>query len=284
MAPNQRHAETFVAETSHLLNKSLSNKSLASHEDIQTDLEIQIQTLRKRKYDGRSTFTYKLKLFLTFAGALLALLILGTVSRLTWVDEPTKIDDFPIGVDRFPLSLLDPIHDLKLAQHGRSRSDPSFPSYYYGSADDSKKRPFLALPTNAWYQNLLQAPQQEEPTNLQRVYPGPYLLDVVGTIPGLRIHPTDTVASDTVMQLSFNEQFGLVLGATRSISSTKQDIGGKSGGSDTAHSKRYNVLETTDLGITLEWVSLIARFRCIPISILILTSMIIFLPFSNLQT
>ena len=92
---------------------------------------------------------------------------------------------------------------------------------------------------------MLQAPQLGEPSNLQRIYPGPYLLDVSGIIPGLRIHGTDTVSSDMVMQLSFLERHSLVLGATSSIATPYNENS----------SNRYNVLKTTDFGVTLEWVS-----------------------------
>jgi hypothetical protein len=179
-----------------------------------------------------------------------ALLVLGFVFESAWSDERIEsFDSSLIGGDGLALSLLDPVRDLNVATLGRSRDDPSFPSYYYGSDNDSNSnnRKKRALPTNAWYQNLLQIPSDWEPTNLQRVYPGPYLLDFVGIIPGQRIHANDIFSSDVVMQLTFNERFGLTLGATESISSRRHSDGDK-------RTKRYKVLKTTDLGITLEWV------------------------------
>ena len=250
MPPNYP-PEVFVAETSNLLQKSLSNGSLPSHEDLHKDFEVQLQTIHKKGCDGKPRVAFQRNLLVLFLGGLSMALGMGVLIRSAWNDEGIEpegvflvIDDDPELGDRFPLSRLDPVRHLNMAQHGRDRWDPAFPSYYYGSTDDDDP-PVRALPTNAWYQNMLQAPLHGEPVNLQRIYPGPYLLDVVGSIPGLRIHATDTVSSDMVMQLTFNERFGLVLGATESLSSSSQD----------AHTKRYKVLKTTDLGLTLEWVS-----------------------------
>ncbi len=260
MSHLSRQPDGFVTETTNLLEKSLSHNSLASHEELQKDLEVQLHSLTKNGSDAKSLFATKRKLLCVSLGAFFAVLILGTLhtsnlkndchasERLGWSnDERDRANVIPIVDDHSPLSMLDPVRHLQLAEHGRDRSDPSFPSYYYGTDEHDPKsgKPFQALPTNAWYQNLLQAPQYGEPSNLQRIYPGPYLLDVVGIIPGLRIHGTDTVSSDMVMQLSFDEKNSLVLGATASILDE----------SSQKSTNRYNVLRTTDLGITLEWVS-----------------------------
>ncbi len=262
MSFKNQYPERIVTETSNLLQKSLSNSSLA-HEDIQQDLEEQLQALRKTA--GKSTLAYKLKLLLPYLWSFFALLIVtSAVSLSLWNDERTKaeirsniekqaeleklakINEIPNVHSNSPFSILDPVRHLKVAEHGRPRDDPSFPSYYYGSQDKPIDRSFRALPTNAWYQNLLQAPQHGEPSNVQRIYPGPYLLDVVGIIPGLRVHGTDILSTDMVMQLFFNEHFSLVLGATENIALAN----GK-----TTSTNRYNVLKTTELGVTLEWVS-----------------------------
>ena len=249
MSSKYQHPEGSVAETSNLLEKSLSD---SSHLEIQKDLEVQLNCC-----DGKSLFKDEKRIILPFLGGLFALLILGGFSQSVWsgerveLDDRAEVNDIPIVDNASPLSLLDPVRHLKLAEHGRPYQDPSFPSYYYGTDDESPTSlPFRALPTNAWYQNLLQAPQHGEPSNLQRIYPGPYLLDVDGTIPGLRIHATDIVSNDMVMQLAFNEQYSVVLGATQSIPVSNQ------GDSNIkANTNRYKVLKTTDLGITLEWVS-----------------------------
>ena len=275
MPPAPQAEEGFVAETTSLLKESLSNRS---------HMEVQLQSLSRQsssKYENESkgcerviSSSYRRTLCMLLLGTLLTVSMLGVMifrPRLTDSIESddnadneatTDADDdiadknvVPTGdrtvTDRFPLSLLDPVRDLGLAEHGRSRDESSFPSYYY---EYDKDRPRKALPTNAWYQNMLQQPQKGEPMNVQRTYAGPYLVDVVGIIPGLRVHATDIDASDVVMQLGFNEGFGLVLGGTDNILSTVGGGDDDDEGSTTTHSHRYKVAKTTDLGITLEWV------------------------------
>jgi hypothetical protein len=53
------------------------------------------------------------------------------------------------------------------------------------------------------------------------------------------------------MQLSFNEDFGLVVGATKDLTAKTSP----SSDDDNSESHKYKVVQTTDLGITLEWVS-----------------------------
>jgi hypothetical protein len=233
-----------VTETSSLLHKSLSNGSLPSAEDLHNDFEVQLSVVHKKGRQGKPDFSYKRNLLLMSLGALLTALLLFRSS--TPMNEDTKANQAGVSPPVAPLSKLDPVRDLQLGEHGRPKTDPSFPAYYYGSDDNDHEDdpPFVAQPTNAWYQNMLQAAQHEEPANLQRIYPGPYLMDVVGLIPGLRIHPSDTVTNDMVMQMTFNEHLALVLGAAERIGSSRL-----------AHTNRYKVLKTTDLGITLGWVS-----------------------------
>ena len=103
----------------------------------------------------------------------------------------------------------------------------------------SKKKATI-LPTSAWYQNLLLV--RGEPSSLQRAYAIPYLFDAIGVVPGLQIHPNFLVSSRDVVQLSFNDLFGLTLGATANINKKE--------------SFQYMVGETTELGVTLHWDNL----------------------------
>ncbi|KAL3910500.1 MAG: hypothetical protein SGILL_007666 [Bacillariaceae sp.] len=139
------------------------------------------------------------------------------------------------------------------------RDDAVSPDWHYvDPAFKSKHDKRNALPTNAWYQNLLMA--RGEPSNLQRAYTVPYLIDVVGAIPGVRAHVTHTEANDQVMQLSFNEAFGLVLGATKSLESKHhgKDNEDNDGDDDDSvkegwKSHKYTVGQATNLGISLDW-------------------------------
>lgn len=70
-----------------------------------------------------------------------------------------------------------------------------------------------AMPTNAWYQNLLLGSVNEghlTPNN--RAYTVPYILDFVGPVPGIRVQFPHVLSSDTIVQLSAVERHGLTLG------------------------------------------------------------------------
>jgi len=245
MPPTTPQVQGFVTESTGLIKKGLSDASLAS-----LDVEAKLESFREIGCGETTKFASKRNLLLPFLGVPFALLVLGIFSRSIWIDGRRYSDfdkDFLTPSHPFPLSKLDPVRDLKLAEQGRSKDDSSYPLYYYGSdSGDGEDRPFKALPTNAWYANLLQAPAHGEPSNLQRAFPSPYLVDVAGIVPGLQIHPTDVYASDMEMHISYNERFSLVLGATESIPSTEGDGGNE-------ESNRYKVLKTTELGITLQW-------------------------------
>jgi hypothetical protein len=298
-----------VTETTGLINENYydsmevqADSSSCQSDDDDHDTTNQQAFSRNCK---RFIFAYKRTIFMILLGiGLLSASMLGLMtfrtkstsssssSSSSSKNDSDSGDDgdtmVPTDGRPFPLSLLDPIHDLGLAGWDRSPDESSFPSFYYNAdadADDrygnnnSRKlsasessnnnnttsRKKKALPTNAWYQNMLQVSHNDEPTNLQRTYPVPYLVDVVGLIPGLRMHATDIDASDMVMQLSFNENAGLVLGATEHLSSKKKTI----------HSHRYKVLKTTNLGITLEWVRNISNKQ----KIIVRTVSIVFLFF-----
>jgi endo-1,3(4)-beta-glucanase len=236
---------SLLNETTSLIKKSLSGTSLASHEDLQNELEVQLQTLNTKRVDRSEPIAYSYnysKLVLPFSGALLTLflLVLGSRSVIHQTELPNIDDGAP------PLSLLDPVQDLNLPELGH----PLYPSFYYGNQDTkdpSPPPPFKAQPTNAWYQNMLQVSQYGEPSDIQRAYPAPYLVDPVGPIPGLQIHPIDVVTNDMVMQLTYNGDFGLTLGAAKRINYIQGH------GVNNGNTNRYKVLETTELGITLEW-------------------------------
>mmetsp|Transcript_51911 Transcript_51911/g.57996 ORF Transcript_51911/g.57996 Transcript_51911/m.57996 type:complete len:1231 (-) Transcript_51911:85-3777(-) len=280
-APEDDGETILINETTTLVKENLSNNSLSSllakssESNVRDSMEAQIH--------------YKRTLRMLILGISLSTLILSSIlfrpttsinSDNKIYDDLTNSNDDNVNVDvdddddavptsnSFPLSLLDPIHDLGLAGHERSIDDPSFPSFYYndinndannklrklssssgssGENTSTSNKNQKALPTNAWYQNMIQAPRDDEPSNLQRAYPTPYLVDVVGLIPGLRVHATDIDASDMVMQLSFMEIYGLVIGAAEniSLSATNQ--------MKMVYSHKYRVLKTTKLGITLEW-------------------------------
>ena len=133
-----------------------------------------------------------------------------------------------------PFSALDPVTDLGLFKF--IRPDESSPS-------SRLKLSRKALPTNAWYQNLLSLQPNQEPSQLHRVYTIPYVVDTAGPIPGLRIHAHHLDATSTTVTLAVTEPYAVTLGATREINmNTQEDTNG------------YSVVAATELGVTLEWV------------------------------
>jgi hypothetical protein len=243
----------------------------SSYDDVRDGLERQLEEtlMRDRNHDldqGKKSMTSSTGDFFVRArsrliwmwfllGCALCGVLVGIILR-PWQDHSTSggSGDPSYSHDgnwNRPLSDLDPVRDLGLAEVARGEGaspDWTFLDRAWKSPDDHRK----AMPTNAWYQNLIMA--KDEPSNLQRVYPIPYLVDVVGVIPGLRTHCTHVDGSSMVLQLSFNEDFGLVLGAT-------EDLGKKTSSHETGDDDdddgrfRYKVVQTTDLGITLGWVS-----------------------------
>lgn len=177
--------------------------------------------------------------------AVLFLLASCFVSVLVVYNLPRfhNIPEKAIAVDaRQPLSALHPVEDLGLAAF--QRPDATAPPHHRFLGRTREHGLDSPVPTNAWYQNLLMV--DGEPSNLHRAYSTPYLLDMVGPFPGLRVHTNHILASTQVLQLTFNENFGMVLGAEVDLSSKK--------GKTSELSKAYKIKRTTELGVTLKWV------------------------------
>lgn len=139
-----------------------------------------------------------------------------------------------------PFSLIHP-NDLGITSVSRPKetAPPARLFRRLESPDSEQRQP---VPTSAWYQNLLLS--KGEPSNLIRAYAMPYMLDLVGPIPGLTLHTSFLVPTDRVVQLTNNAPFGLTLGAAG-------DISGKSL-ENLSH--QYTVSSPTELGVTLHWV------------------------------
>jgi hypothetical protein len=157
-------------------------------------------------------------------------------------ESPFDPDDLTWRPQPGPFSTLNPVDDLNLFSFQRAAI--SSPSLRLDPLRDGI--PNLPLPTNAWYQNLLALALDEEPTADHRAYPVPYVVDVSGKIPGLRIHaPPRIVATDTIVNLAVDEAHSLTLGAT--ADSRQEDI-------FSVKTLGYSIRSATDLGVTLEWV------------------------------
>jgi hypothetical protein len=148
-----------------------------------------------------------------------------------------------------PLSLLDPVDDLQLLGFKRpkdsrpksvlTRGDPNADGK---EGEESTPGPF---PTGAWYQNLLLV--DGEPSGIHRTYSIPYIVDVVGPIPGLRLHGNRVGASSEVVQVYNVDEYGLTVGAAR-------DVTLRARSKPVEPTNQYRVKKTTNLGLTLEWV------------------------------
>lgn len=125
-----------------------------------------------------------------------------------------------------PFSTLHPVDDMGMFGVVHTRSPPE--SLVRGNSQ--------AVPTNAWYENLLVA--NGEPTSIHKAYVVPYLVDAIGPIPGLRVHANHLTATSTTVQVEIVETHGLTLGASSSSSI----------------SNSYSVISTNPLGLTLKWV------------------------------
>jgi hypothetical protein len=135
-----------------------------------------------------------------------------------------------------PFSTLHPVNDLNM--FGSDRPAGSSPSGRLQTTEST-------YPTNAWYQNMLHLRENEAPTNDHRAYPIPYVVDVNGRIPGLRVHTFRNIATSTAVTLTVDEPYALTLGATEDFSGRSIAMG---------DAKGYTVRKANDLGFTLEWV------------------------------
>jgi hypothetical protein len=166
---------------------------------------------------------------------------LRSVAHRTPSSSSTVPDQAPIHPTNKAFSLLDPVLDLGLVDFPRP------PSSNPPKALTRKNSKQTSFPTNAWYQNLLLL-RQDKPQQNHRAYAIPYVLDLAGSVPGIRVHHNSIGGSTNQFQVNMIDSFGLTLGATSGTSNDDKDFG-------------YNVLETTPLGVTLEWVRILSGWR-----------------------
>jgi len=155
-----------------------------------------------------------------------------------------------------PFSTLDPVADLNLYDYDH-RPDISSPGKVFSELHKGQKYTGQALPTNIWYENMLLLQDGDDPSHEHRVYTIPYLLNTIGPVPGIKLHGTRLQGSDLSVQVTFNDQHGLTLGAANSLALIDlSDQGDDMGvmrryGVDYVEGKRPGPL--TPLGLTLKW-------------------------------
>jgi endo-1,3(4)-beta-glucanase len=159
----------------------------------------------------------------------------GDNSGSTAASNPASSKQGPFyQTDLPPLSTLDPVTEMNL--YAYERNADSSPSTRLGTLNRR------ALPTNAWYQSILRLGEDEEPTNNHKAHLVPYVVDMAGSIPGVRMHGTRLEAAPTQVTLTIDEPYALVMGAA------EEGVAGTSG-----LAKGYTALQATELGITLQW-------------------------------
>ena len=147
---------------------------------------------------------------------------------------------------RAPFSILHPVTDMGLYDYPRPKT--SIPARPITEGLLNRK----SYPTNSWYQSLLVP--MDEPTDIHRTYAIPYVVDTVGPMPGLRLHPNHIDASTFVIQLYVINEYGLSVGADIDATSSSPS---KHGTSDSPPTHQYKVTHATHLGVTLNWVCIL---------------------------
>jgi hypothetical protein len=131
--------------------------------------------------------------------------IIDAVHRST--DRTSKI---------LPFSKLDPVIDLGLYNFIRPNVSSPRSSLRYGQYYQSQRHTNKNFPTNAWYQNLIMYDNatcnETKPGWEYRVYTIPYIVDVTGPVPGVRLHGNQIGASSNVIQLNMIAEYGLTIG------------------------------------------------------------------------
>ncbi len=217
----------------------------SSYEDLRQSVELHLKELNPTSlskadavFPDKRALNKKHTVVILLCGCALGAILLVA---LNFKRNKPSGNKFVPGKAPLAFSLLDPVHDLKLPSFDREEITGPPKALFAKKSKSSEHRTY---PTNAWYQNLLML--RGEPSNVHRVYSVPYLLDMVGYIPGLRAHSNHILASTSVLQLTFTEEAGITLGAA-------EDFTHKASSKELSH--QYKILETTALGLTLQWVS-----------------------------
>jgi len=77
--------------------------------------------------------------------------------------------------------------------------------------DSQTGAPFTPLPTNSWFENLILGDVNNAPEN--KAFQIPYIIDTAGSIPGIRTHGLWLLANDRMVEMIYEEENGLELGA-----------------------------------------------------------------------
>lgn len=117
-----------------------------------------------------------------------------------------------------PFSIIDP---QSIGFRYIDRPESSRPGDIFKNVMDLK----MALPTNSWCENFFLGSDNNEPEN--KVFQLPYIIDTAGPIVGLRTHPAHMLANDRQVQMNYELENGLSLGATEAFAPQHRIQGGE---------------------------------------------------------
>ncbi|GAX26526.1 hypothetical protein FisN_23Lh055 [Fistulifera solaris] len=172
-------------------------------------------------------------------GLCLSILVAGLlVSTLTRASDP-QTQTLPSTLDSrtYPLASsssssvyhFNPTDHISPLSHTTNRP----PNVLTSSGD-------APYPTSAWYQNLLLLPDDAvAPTTLEHAYAVPYVVDAAGPISGIRLHSVSLQGDEKNIYANYATAHSVTLG-----SAPTSDM-----------NARYQIQQTTSLGVTLEWTA-----------------------------
>lgn len=129
-----------------------------------------------------------------------------------------------VDLSKHPLSTKSPMditfplypeRSLGSSPHVLSSYESTAASVPSGDSDIAREdleKVGATYPTNAWYENLLLFDPNQGYTSNNQVYSMPFILDVSGPIPGLRMNLPTKLANDQVVQMYSIPDFGLTIG------------------------------------------------------------------------
>jgi hypothetical protein len=242
-------------ETSHLIQNPEVRNEVHTESCHQPLKATSFEEALRRHVTGRDVRKRTIAIFVALSALLIGITFWFfnfsslNVDPSTWRDG----DLLPYGpskkknVTRSPFSRLHPVSDMWLYDFPRPKT--SRPARPIKEGLLNRK----TYPTNAWYQSLL-APE-DEPSELHRSYAVPYVVDTIGPMPGLRLHPNHIDASTYVITLYVIDEYGLTFGAAVNAASSKHHRKIES------PTHKYKVTHATPLGVTLDWVSYSERLQ-----------------------
>ncbi|CAN0000956.1 unnamed protein product [Ectocarpus sp. 4 AP-2014] len=134
-------------------------------------------------------------------------------AALNMLDSSAAADGKIVVPAMQPFSTVDPA-DAHCPH--MDRPEDTWPTSAWGALANASVGLHTSLPTNAWWENIvLGFPSQETRSN--NIVVIPYTFDVAGDTAGLRVHFPQVVASDLIVQTTFDWRHALQLGCVEKV-------------------------------------------------------------------